>query len=80
MSTTPAEQPLNTPEQKPVSEPVRTYAILQETSGEESESWYTFIKYQHNPCMFSFLIINYIHTYSLLCRLSNKYNMCSIFL
>jgi hypothetical protein len=48
MSTTPAEQPLNTPEQKPVSEPVRTYAILQETSGEESESWYTFIKYQGN--------------------------------
>ena len=35
-------------ETKEVSTEPRKYAILQETSGEESESWLYFIRYQGN--------------------------------
>lgn len=42
------EEPVvSTTEPQPANE-VRTYAILQETSGEESESWLYFIRYQGN--------------------------------
>ena len=41
------EQPVEQPKILDTKE-IRTYAILQETSGEESESWLYFIKYQGN--------------------------------
>lgn len=41
------EQPVEQPKILDTQE-IRTYAILQETSGEESESWLYFIKYQGN--------------------------------
>lgn len=34
--------------EKKQAQPERKYALLQETSGEENESWYVFIKYQGN--------------------------------
>jgi hypothetical protein len=41
------EVKMSNPDQT-VQQPLHTYAILQETSGEESESWLYFIRYQGN--------------------------------
>jgi hypothetical protein len=43
-----SENPVTQTNPTEVSEEPRKYAILQETSGEESESWLYFIKYQGN--------------------------------
>lgn len=40
---------------KTTANPEKTYAILMETSGEEGESWYYFIKYQGNEEALAYL-------------------------
>uniref|UniRef100_A0A6C0EJX1 Uncharacterized protein n=1 Tax=viral metagenome TaxID=1070528 RepID=A0A6C0EJX1_9ZZZZ len=46
MSNTPKETVVSSPNKKPDGE--WTYALLQETNGEECESWYYFIRFQGN--------------------------------